>query len=1138
MQALTSARTRAGQVRAELALAGQAIEWPALVEYCERVHALEVVKVAAVLLGGAEGDLSKVDGLIRIDEALSPVAALATLAHELGHLELHSARMDDPTDTVDPIMASVYADRDGIGIARYSPRMREEVEAEAFAATLLCPPEEALAHWVADPLATCESVAARFGVSVESAQAQLASGLYLRSLGEPAVASARPLPEPDADQLAAIHHSINHALVDAGPGTGKTATLVHRARYLVETLNAPPEHILIVTFSNEAAAEVRSRLTAALGAVAARMTIQTFHAFGAELLHNYHAEVGRHSTFALLDDEAQLDFISRLAGRREVRPLVNIRTVEDSVERLARLCDFCSGRLVTADALDDAVAAWSSDDGDEVAHEKALAFAAFYRTYEHEKAAANVVDFADLIRLPVELLMEGGEPRNTVQAKYQHVLVDEFQDVTPGTARLIAELASEHTPVWVVGDARQAIYRFLGASAENITDFKSRFPSASEYTLRTNYRADPAIVEAANELATLLENHNATGVDEKWTSTRMPGSGGMRPAVSFAVADSDIDEAHFIVTQVQRLLVEGVAADEIAILTRRNEDVRRVALLLAAEGVRVSANNLLSPEGLAGDLVALTSLADDRSLASAVRAAVAVSRERLSPAETNELINAVLNGRALPAGSSVAEARTLLDGLMALSDGSRNDADAFDLLCRLLFNSPALLRPLLSQPERVSTRLHLSEIASVLALAISFRAGSREEPRDRARLRFAASARKRLARGRPAPVAPEQTPGAVRVMTCHAAKGLEFPFVFVAGQSARVDQDSYPELPRKLRPAEGGDSAQADALLFVAVTRAQRSVLISRAKSPRGVNGRSGREPVALLSAWNSLRASVPVQIASSAMTRADSVVIPWRPEEIGPLNVSSLSRRDCGLQRYLEGVWRLRFPEAASSPYTAFFDAVRRSLELLLARSAAAGSRIDALAAVACFDEVWSALKIDEHAHKEMYEDIGRSLLSEISQTFPLPNTAFTLDPAGPITLGGGKVAVRLGLVGTVVTAHGFRIAVGVTTTNPETSGTPDRVNWSALDDPRALLSLSLACTRTGAAERVIVSVPKRAALLHQDSKQKGSLTRQDLAAEAEVEGFLRGTTSVSPSQCGRCRVRLVCPWWLELSVQDAPTA
>ena len=744
MQSLQAARTSADQVRQELSSAGHVVEWGTLVEYCERVHKFEVVKVATVFLDGAKGDVNTADSLIRIDATLGAEAALATLAHELGHLKLHAARLDDPTDTVNPIMASVYSERDGIGVARYSPRMREEIEAEAFATSLLCPAKEALAYWIAESAATCESVAAHYGVSTETAEAQLASALYLRSLGEPAVASARPLVEPDEDQLAAIQHSAHHALVDAGPGTGKTATLVHRARHLVEKEGVAPAHVLIVTFSNQAAEEIRGRLTATIGAVAAQMTIGTFHAFGAQLLHHYHAEVGRNSNFAVLDEEAQLDFISHLVGRPEARALVNIRDMEGSVERIAKLCDFCSGRLVTADALDYAVAAWSSGDGDEVAYKKALAFAAFYRTYEHEKAEANVVDFSDLIRLPVELLQAGGEPRHTIQATYQHVLVDEFQDVTPSTAQLIEEISNEYTPVWVVGDPRQAIYRFLGASAENVTLFRDRFPKADLYSLRTNYRAEPEIVAAANQLATLLETPGASAVDEKWRSARAPATGLPGPPISVAVADSDIAEAQYIVAETQRLLAAGVPPEEIAILTRRNEDVRRIALLLAAADVEVSANNLLSPEGLAGDLVALASLTDDRSMASALRAAIAVARGRLSAPETNELVNEVLRGQAVNGPSKVAQSRELLNGMLAIAEKSRYDADAFELLCRLLFDSSAILRPLLTQPQSARTRLQLSEIASVLALAIAFRAGSREEPRPQARIRFAASARKRL----------------------------------------------------------------------------------------------------------------------------------------------------------------------------------------------------------------------------------------------------------------------------------------------------------------------------------------------------------------------------------------------------------
>jgi hypothetical protein len=216
----------------------------------------------------------------------------------------------------------------------------------------------------------------------------------------------------------------------------------------------------------------------------------------------------------------------------------------------------------------------------------------------------------------------------------------------------------------------------------------------------------------------------------------------------------------------------------------------------------------------------------------------------------------------------------------------------------------------------------------------------------------------------------------------------------------------------------------------------------------------------------------------------------------------------------------------------------VRRSIELVLSRTAASGARLDETSAVACFDEAWDSLGVDEHAHKEMYQSIGRSLLADLSRQFPLSSTRFELEPDAPIILGGGKVAVRLNLVGTMVTADGRRIAIRVTTTDTATGKSLDRINWSALKDQRALLALSLATARSGADERLIVSLPRRAALKHDDSVQKGSLSRQVDAAEAEIHGFLDGTTSTASAQCGRCRVRLVCPGWLNLAVADASEA
>jgi superfamily I DNA/RNA helicase/Zn-dependent peptidase ImmA (M78 family) len=981
MQALAAARARAQEVRVSLSLSGTVVAWADLVEYCKRAHRMEVVRVAAAILDGAMGILDKDDGIIQVDEALAPEMATATLAHEIGHLELHARRLDDPTDSVNPIMASVYADGDAIGVARYSPRMREEIEAEAFAIALLCPPEDALAHWLGDPSATGVSVASLFGVTLETAYAQLASGVYIQSLGKPQETVVRPLVEPDSDQRAAICHTGHHALVDAGPGTGKTATLVHRACYLVRECGVAPEHILVVTFSNEAAEEVRLRLTAAIGSAASNMSIHTFHAFGADLLHVYHEVVHRTSKFALLDDEAQLDFISRLIGRPAARPLVNVRDLEGSVEHAAKVINYCSGRLISCDDLDDAVAAWTDRDGDESAHERAKAIAALYRIYEDEKGDADCVDFNDLIALSIDILQSGNEALHTIRATYKHILVDEFQDVTPATARLIAILSGEDNPVWVVGDARQAIYRFLGASAENITQFSTLFPDATPYSLRTNYRASPEIVTAANELATLLVSPGATAADEKWRPCVVEGQSSAPGGIAFAIADSDGDETVGIVSEVVQLIASGVAPEEISVLARRNEDVRRIAVALANCGIEVSANNLLSADGLAGDLIALASIADDPTPTSTVRTAIAVARGRLSASETNRLVTSVLSDPAAMPGNGLDAARASVDELVALAKDHRDSGDGFDLLCRSLFDSNALLRPILSSSPTAQTRLKLSEIASVLALAVAYRAGSRDEPPHEARLRFAASARRRLAKGRPAPVAPAPARDSVRVMTCHAAKGLEFPHVLVAGQSARAEKEEYPELPVSLRPPNDDGTAQANALLFVAVTRAKRSVRISRAMSPRGITAvRRGRPPVALLADWTRMRGAEPAQWNGAHVSDAESIVVPWLRTELSTLNVAALCGDSCGLQRYLERVWYLRFPDADSPLYPGFIDALRRAIGTMLSRSAEAGRRLDQPSASNCFDEAWASVESDQHPHDAMYLEKGRQLLCDLA--------------------------------------------------------------------------------------------------------------------------------------------------------------
>ena len=224
--------------------------------------------------------------------------------------------------------------------------------------------------------------------------------------------------------------------------------------------------------------------------------------------------------------------------------------------------------------------------------------------------SAQRIDFADLIALPIRILQQQQPLRQAYQDKYRWVLVDEYQDVSRSVAILLQQLCGPHNPPWVVGDTRQAIYRFRGAAPENVRQFDQDFPGARTFHLNTNYRSGPEIVRSANELAQLMDPADGShGDPEAWrcgTTFAAPQT----PAITIAAAPSDQAEHDGIAQQIDTWLQMGIEPQDIAVLARRNIDVRHIVLTLGSHHFQATATGLISPEGAAGDLAAVVTLTD------------------------------------------------------------------------------------------------------------------------------------------------------------------------------------------------------------------------------------------------------------------------------------------------------------------------------------------------------------------------------------------------------------------------------------------------------------------------------------------------------------------------------------------------
>ncbi|PON13705.1 hypothetical protein C2W62_32925 [Candidatus Entotheonella serta] len=345
-----------------------------------------------------------------------------------------------------------------------------------------------------------------------------------------------------------------------------------------------------------------------------------------------------------------------------------------------------------------------------------------------------------MIALPQRLLATKPELRSAYRTKYKWVMVDEYQDVSRSVADLLKQLCGPDNPPWVVGDARQAIYRFRGAAPENVELFEADFPGANTFHLDTNYRSSEVILTVANQLASLMASeHDQNPAGEplwRYGSTR---TSRLAPAVAVARAESDLAQYEGIAAQIGAWLEQGVDVSDIAVLARRNIDVRDISLALGRHGICATAAGTATPEGAAGDLAAMVTL-PDQPRASLPRLALALGRGRYDACTINAAIRQALDtldetSMLDTAGHEglAAEMAVVYRGLRA----ERFSGDGFTMMCAFLFDHSDILRRTLTEPPGAERSLALSDIVTGLSRAAAYRFVHLEIDPRASRIKFA-----------------------------------------------------------------------------------------------------------------------------------------------------------------------------------------------------------------------------------------------------------------------------------------------------------------------------------------------------------------------------------------------------------------
>ncbi|WP_319243019.1 UvrD-helicase domain-containing protein [uncultured Propionivibrio sp.] len=606
------------------------------------------------------------------------------------------------------------------------------------------------------------------------------------------------------EQLAAVTLPPQHALILAGAGSGKTRVLTTRIAWLISTGQVGPHGVLAVTFTNKAAKEMLARLSAMLPINPRGMWIGTFHGLCNRLLRAHHREAGLPATFQILDSADQLSAIKRL--------LKNLN-VDDEKYPPRELAHFINAhkeqgiRAAQAEAYDDYTRRRVE----------------LYAEYEAQCQREGVADFAELLLRTYELLCRNEPLRRHYQARFRHILVDEFQDTNVLQYKWLKLLASYGDPVeggciFAVGDDDQSIYAFRGAEVGNMRDLEREFKIANVIRLEQNYRSHGNILDAANAL---IKNNRGRLGKNLWTD-----AGAGEPIRVFE-GFSDIDEARFAVDEVRELIRDDFPPTQIALLYRSNAQSRVLEHQLFSAGVPYRVHGGLrffDRQEVKHALAYLRLIAnpdDDTAFARVVnfptRGIGSRSVEALQEAAhraNSSLYNAAasLTGKA---GAAVGQFIRLIETLRA-----ETTALVLPEVIEHLIDRSGLRAHYLGEKEGRERLENLDELVSAATAFVQEEEGTLAHPEESdAVASFLAHAS--LEAG-------EHQAGegqeAVQLMTVHAAKGLEFDAVFITG----LEQGLF---PHENSSQERDGLEEERRLMYVAVTRARRRLYLTHAQT-------------------------------------------------------------------------------------------------------------------------------------------------------------------------------------------------------------------------------------------------------------------------------------------------------------------
>lgn len=808
-------------------------------------------------LKGARALFDEQSGTICCEDAGSTGDRALLIAHEIGHVKVHAGSTICEANDIDPSRSTEAVP---VGLQRvedYGARERRELQANVFGREFLLPRALAARLHVDDGLGAT-AIAGRTGLPPPLVRQQLFDALLLPVPPQETERATPPYsPIEDPSQERAVAHRGAPFLLQAGPGTGKTRTLVKRVSSLL-ACGVDPASLLVLTFSNRAAGELAERLADVAPDAAPRIWIGTFHAFGLDLIRRHHDRLGLSPNPTLFDRSDAIEVLEEILP---ILRLVHFRNLwdpamvlRDIIVAISRAKDELVGP-VRYRGLAEAMLASAVNDDDRVAAEKCLEVAEIYEIYERTLRERDAVDFGDLIMRPALLLESEPALAQAVQLHHRHVLVDEYQDVNRASACLLRIVAGDGKRLWVVGDARQSIYRFRGASSANMARFSVDYPDAVIDRLDVNYRSTEQI---ANGFVAIAPRMGASAGMLPLDLSASRGSGPVKPQIRRY--DTLDDELEGVAASVRELEGAGVALRDQAVLCRTNSRLNETAAALEARGIPVLHLGTLFEREEIRDLLALLSLAVEPFGDALLRVAAMPRYDvNLQDVYTTTKHLRLLDRPALVGLKSLAE----VDGVSAegaatlqrLADdlaGLEPSASPWEFLSSYLLDRTDLARKM-ARATTVAIRMHAVAVWQFLNFVrkqgLTGAGLPIQRTLDRVR-QLVLLAEERDLRQMPAAALHMN---AVRLMTVHGGKGLEFEAVHVPGLTVSSFPSAYrgQRCPPPVGMIEGTEGLsvrdqgkqshehEEECLFFVALSRARTYLHLYLARKQSNGNSRS-----------------------------------------------------------------------------------------------------------------------------------------------------------------------------------------------------------------------------------------------------------------------------------------------------------